>query len=408
MVYDPSLSLKRNLDDIINVTGFNEALITTKTPQFELKASTPSISKIRNVLDTQGSATITQVDGEILLQTTASGSDSAVIESATRGIYQAGHEAEAGVGIRVPEQTYIGTQCIKWGYFDANNGFYFGIDSGGVYIELISGGSSLTKVYQSNWNTDTLDGSKSYKNASALTLDTTKGNIFHIPFIYYGYGTIKFAIPFSDEKEKSGMKRVIVHKVVTASGLSTQNPNLPIKVEINNNGSANAISAYLAGRQFSVIGEFKSVTRITSESRGSVSLSASTWTPVISFRKKTGSSDQSQNVRISYLSAIASQITLVAFVSGGTLTGATFAKPSLVNAANETVLESDTSATTITDGEFVGQPVLIEASNKSDGISSIADFSYTLPNGQTLTMVAKNIGTAGNLLASLLSLSEEW
>lgn len=406
--YNPSVVLKKEIDDIVSVTGFKQALTTDKKTQFELKASSPSISPQRNIITETGSATVAQVDGEIRLRTTANGADFAALETSTRGIYEAGSEAEAGIGIKIPDQTYTGTQNIKWGYFDSENGFYFGIDSGGVFIEVISGGVSKTKVYQSAWNVDRLDGSKNQFNASDLELDLSNGNIFNIRFIYYGYGTIKFIVPISDARQKSGMKHVTVHRAVIDGGLSTENPNLPLRVEVNNNGSANAIDAFVAGRQFSILGEYNPITRITSQTAGSVSLTNSSWTPIISWRKKSSLLDQSQNVRIAGISAIADQVTIVAFISGGTLTGASFGKPDLVNTASETALESDTSATAITGGEFVGLPVLIQASNRGDGLSSVSDFRYTIPNGSNLTMVARNVTTTGSLVASVFSLREEW
>jgi len=56
------------------------------------------------------------------------------IESVKKLAYSPGYIAEIGIALRIPEAP-TGDQEVRWGYWDGDDGVYFGWDSDGVYIE---------------------------------------------------------------------------------------------------------------------------------------------------------------------------------------------------------------------------------------------------------------------------------
>ena len=76
------------------------------------------------------------------------------------------------------------------GYFGTENGVFLEQDGSDVYLVLRSKSSGSvveTRVAQSNWNTDTLDGN----GPSDLTLDLTKSQILFIDIEWLGVGTVR-------------------------------------------------------------------------------------------------------------------------------------------------------------------------------------------------------------------------
>jgi len=63
-----------------------------------------------------------------------------------------------GSGVLNPNGTNPVTAYTSIGYYDDTNGVFFSNDSGGVSINIRSNGSSVSKIYQTNWNIDKMDG----------------------------------------------------------------------------------------------------------------------------------------------------------------------------------------------------------------------------------------------------------
>lgn len=76
------------------------------------------------------------------------------------------------------------------GYFGNDNGIYLELDDNTLYMverSITSGSLSNTRVPQSQWNVDRLNGS----GQSGLTLDITKAQIFWIDIEWLGLGTVR-------------------------------------------------------------------------------------------------------------------------------------------------------------------------------------------------------------------------
>lgn len=121
------------------------------------------------------------------------------------------------------------------GYFDAKNGVFF--EQAGTTINIAertftSGSAVDTKVAQSSWNLDKLDGT----GTSGATLDVTKTQIFVMDLQWLGVGRVRYGFFI-------GEQLIYVHEtfhsnVSTLVYMST--PNLPLRYEISNDGTGAA------------------------------------------------------------------------------------------------------------------------------------------------------------------------
>jgi hypothetical protein len=125
----------------------------------------------------------------------------------------------------------------KIGLFDDKNGLFFDqqSDGMGVTVRTFTSGSAVdTRVLQASWNVDKMDGT----GASGITLDFTKTQIFFFDFEWLGVGTVRFGF-FVDGKP------YYCHHVNNANVLSRvymSTPNLPLRYEIENDGTGSATS----------------------------------------------------------------------------------------------------------------------------------------------------------------------
>lgn len=119
------------------------------------------------------------------------------------------------------------------GYYDQNNG---------VFLENLNGVVSLvvrkntvdTKIRQSDWNMDVMDGS----GPSGVTLDYSKSQILFIDFEWLGVGSIRFGFVVDGNI-------FYVHTQTHANRIVSTysaNPNCPVRYEIVNSGTGPAAS----------------------------------------------------------------------------------------------------------------------------------------------------------------------
>ena len=121
------------------------------------------------------------------------------------------------------------------GYFDDNNGLFFEDDEGTVKVvrrTKVTGSVVNSKVAQSSWNLDVMDGS----GPSGVTIDWTKTQIFMIDFEWLSVGRVRFGLVLN------GLP-VYVHELNNANLLNVpymSTPNLPLRYRIENDSSGAA------------------------------------------------------------------------------------------------------------------------------------------------------------------------
>jgi len=121
------------------------------------------------------------------------------------------------------------------GYFDDDNGLFLEDAEGtyGVGVRTFSSGSAVdTVVAQASWNIDPLDGT----GPSGMVIDFTKAQILIIDFEWLGVGAVRFGFMIDGVIH-------YVHQVNNANNLSQvymSTPNLPVRYEIENDGTGAA------------------------------------------------------------------------------------------------------------------------------------------------------------------------
>lgn len=398
-------------DIIINNVGprvtsqFSELRIAQRTPIVEL-TSVYGLSDLRDIVTATGGGSVTNNGTEYLVSTTTGAADSATLDSALRGRYEPGYAGQAGIGVRLPINP-VGSQVVTWGLFDDENGAYFGVDSSGFFLAVRRDGvdTIITPVLFSE---DPLDGS----GPSNITLDLAEGHIFQIVFTWYGYGVIEFRLV--EANPVTGAQEVYpIHRYSPSGETSFIDPNLPLRAEVDNNGTANALTLFVAGRQYGIIGKYNPIYRITSERR-SVNAVPATLVPVISFRRKTefpsGSGrPNSIDINLDQISIIASNDISYQVLLGGTVDG-TFVNFPTANTNipdNETGLLVNNTSTTITGGETLFQGVSSGGAGVSQVTLSQSLLDFNLPTNEIVTLAVSNLGSAANIIA-VFRVTESW
>lgn len=123
------------------------------------------------------------------------------------------------------------------GYFDDDNGLFAMSKDGVAYLvkrTSYSGSAVDTAVAQEDWNIDPFDGT----GPSGVTLDPTKSQILWIDFEWLGVGRVRMGwvvdgkIYYAHEFTHSNKQ----------AGVYMSTPNLPIRYEIENDGTGGAAS----------------------------------------------------------------------------------------------------------------------------------------------------------------------
>ena len=150
---------------------------------------------------TAGSGTLTYVSGErsILLDTNGTASGDLVTRQSH--LY---HPYQPGTMTKIMQTMVLGDTGKagvrrRWGYFDEENGVFWELDGTTLYVVTRSNttGSVVdTRVAQTDWNRDQLDGTTDF------TLDVTKTNLYWIDFQWLGVGVVRFGV-YEDDGTKT-------------------------------------------------------------------------------------------------------------------------------------------------------------------------------------------------------------
>jgi hypothetical protein len=362
------------------------------------------VSSLRDFTNTTGTAaSVGETGGEIKVSTGTDGTGLAHIHTKERGQYQAGAEGEVGIGIRIPTLP-TGNQFAEWGYFlEGENGFGYGVDAAGMYVFILTGGTK-TKTYQENWNQDRVDGTDN----SGINLDLTKGNIFQINFVWYGYGGINFYLnikTISDQKDN----RVLIHSIQVEESVSVIDPNQPISVIAENDGTASNFDVYLGGRQFSIVDgnsapEIRDTPIIlTGETVGS------TLIPILAIRKKGTFNNRTNSVRcILKQISVNTDNPILFFASyGDTVTDGAWGAVPYAN-TNETAIEINTTLTAGGTTQYHAISGGIASSGKNSEIQIAKNDRIPLGNGDSIVIWAQRLTTTDAEVNILVDIEEEW
>jgi len=235
----------------------------------------------------------------------------------------------------------------KIGYFDDNNGLFFDSTgaSVGVNVRTFTTGVAVdNRIPQSGWNIDKLDGT----GASGITLDFSKTQIFFFDFEWLGVGTVRFGF-FVD-----GMP-IYCHAFQHANVLTDvymTTPNLPIRYEIENDGTGAADSLkQICSTVISEGGVSQSGFPISID-RGTTSLVTGNNTklyPLFAIRLKAGFLGSTVQIKDFSIICTSSSAYNFQWLLDPTVGGTAFSYTSLANSSIE-FDASRTNTTTVTGG----------------------------------------------------------
>lgn len=293
------------------------------------------------------------------------------------------------------------------GYFGVNNGIYLEANGNTVYLverSYTSGAVNETRVPQSQWNVDAMDGS----GVSNVTLDISKGQIFFIDIEWLGLGSVRCGFVING---------IFCHahsfhhaNILTSPYMTTA--SLPCRYEIKNLDTT-ASNSTLKQICTSVISEGGYELRGLQQSVSTDIVTPRTLTtagttyPLISLRLKT-SPDRLDAI------AILSAISLLAItnnvnykwsvVASGTTTGGTW-----VSAGTDSALEYNITGTGFSGGRILANGFTSGSNQSSESINILKEalFSFQLErNGLTstpyeITLCAVCSTNSGQMHASL-------
>jgi hypothetical protein len=119
------------------------------------------------------------------------------------------------------------------GYFNTSNGIFLEQDDSTAYMVLRNNGSE-TRIAQSSWNVDRIDGT----GTSKLTLDLTKAQIFWMDIEWLGVGSVRTGFVINGQFVVAH----IFHNSNLNVGVYMTTPNLPIRYEITNTDTTSGSS----------------------------------------------------------------------------------------------------------------------------------------------------------------------
>lgn len=308
--------------------------------------------------------------------------------------YQAGKSQEILMTFRMGAAVANCTKRI--GLFDDSNGIFLEQDSSGVLNLVIrtntSGTPTETKIPQSSWNVDKLDGT----GESGITLDISKTQILIIDFEWLGVGRVRFGFVI-------GGNIYYTHYVINANAIETvyiSKPNLPLSYQIVNTGATASQPSmdHICTTIFSEGGFNPIGTAFSASTENQQTNVDSNYRHIISLRKKTGLN--TITIKIEQIGLLSTTANLQWIL----VLNPTNAPSTFTSFASESAVEVNTTSTNdVTGGTVVSSGFM---SNNQDTIN--INFDSNLNLGQAIdgtrdifVLAARSLGSDENVWGSL-------
>lgn len=171
-----------------NVDAFNRLRVSNPFTLFDSSHRYADNNLWANKITGTASATFNAVQGLVDLTVGTASGDEIIRETVKVFAYQPGKSLLVmNTFVMAPTKTGLRQRV---GYYGADNGIYLEQDGTSVYMvlrSLVSGVVTETKVAQTSWNQDPLNGT----GPSGLTLDLTKAQILYMDLEWLGVGTVR-------------------------------------------------------------------------------------------------------------------------------------------------------------------------------------------------------------------------
>jgi hypothetical protein len=293
------------------------------------------------------------------------------------------------------------------GYYGAANGMYLELDNTTLsFVERSSSSGSLleTRVAQSDWNIDPLNGT----GPSNLTLDLTKAQILWMDIEWLGLGTVRMGFIING-------KFIHCHSfhhanIITSTYITTA--SLPLRYEITNTAATaststlkQVCSTILSEGGYELRGLQQAIgTTITSPH---VLTTAGTYYPVISLRLKSAALDAIVILTaLSILAATANANYNWRVVASATTTGGTW-----TSAGTDSSVEYNLTGTATTGGRILAQGYFSSTNQSTSSVDILKEalFKFQLErNGLTTTPYELSLVVAASSSTSNVHASMDW
>jgi hypothetical protein len=291
------------------------------------------------------------------------------------------------------------------GYYNDYNGIYFEVNNSNInFVErsYVSGGLAETRVSQSSWNGDKLDGT----GPSGLTLDTSKAQIFWMDIEWLGVGSVRTGFIINGQ--------IIVCHIFNHANLISSTyittASLPLRYEIKNTAATSSsstlkqiCSTVISEGGYELRGLQQAIaTPINTPSSLAV---AGTYYPVISVRLKSTALDGIVILTALSMMGIGNGINYNwRVVASGATTGGSW-----ISAGTDSAVEYNISGTSFTGGRILASGFINSSNQGSPSIDILKEalFKFQLErNGLTSTPYELTLAvTAGsnsqNIFASI-------
>lgn len=238
---DPSNPLPIGFQtDSPNFDSFDRLRVSNPETLFDSKQIFDAAPLVYDDQETSGSGTGSTHSTDTASSTLTVGATTAgkrVRQSFMRFNYQPG-KSHLVLCTGVLDKSGGGTGITRgFGYYDDENGLFLQDAEGTIQLvcrSYATGSAVDNAVNQASWNLDTMDGT----GASGVTLDVTKTQILIMDFEWLGVGRVRMGFVID------GII-IYAHQFLHANSLSVvymSTPNLPIRYEIENDGTGAASS----------------------------------------------------------------------------------------------------------------------------------------------------------------------
>ena len=290
------------------------------------------------------------------------------------------------------------------GYFGADNGMYFEVDGDTAYfVERSLSTGSETKVSQTDWNIDKLDGT----GVSGITLNPSKAQILWMDIEWLGLGTVRMGFVIDG-------KFIHCHSfhhanIIESTYITTA--SLPVRYEIANTGITTSVSnlkqvcsSVISEGGYNLNGIQQAVGIPITTPR--TLTTAGTFYPIISSRLKTSPNNLDAIVILTALSVmpIATGAYNWQIRASGTTTGGTW-----VSAGDDSAVNYNITGTSHTGGRILGSGFFSASNQGTTQIDILKEalFKFQLErNGLTstpfeITLVVASNGNGDTVVASI-------
>ena len=321
-----------------------------------------------------GTVTYTANSSTVNLNVTTSSGSEVVRQTYRSFSYQPGKSLLVMNTFVMP--TAAANQRIRIGYFNTENGVFLERDGTSVYITrrtYVSGAAVDTRVAQSDWNGDKLNGT----GDSTFTLDLTKAQIFWQDFEWLGVGSVRCGFVINGQV-------IICHTFQNANNLSSvymTTAILPVRYEITNTGASTAATLnQICSTVISEGGyEKKVATDVARMTTANTNIGTS-FVPLVSIRLATGRTGavvlpDGYNVLPTATSTTTFEVIMV---KNPTLTGASWVATSSAN------VEMDISATSYTGGTIIHSDYILSSNQARNTLVNGNDYNWDMQLGATI------------------------